>query len=469
MSSWMTRIVLVWLLLISSAAAQTSSDPFPSAILAADDVVTVSFVEFASLPDVDGQAARMMLLLNEPGTSRLFINDMVGLLYSVSYDGKTVTTYLDLTAPSWALNVEASGRERGFQSFAFHPQFNQPGTLGFGKFYTYLDTSNTIPAPDFIPGGDNHTHDMILLEWTAETPGAAIYDGGQPRELMRIEQPFGNHNGGHIAFRPLASGDTDFGLLYVGLADGGSGGDPLDLAQNLNSIFGKILRINPLGLDSTNGQYGIPTDNPFVNDGDTNTLGEIYAVGVRNPQRFGWDSTNGNMFVADIGQNIVEEISLVTSGANLGWNDWEGSFKFISREEVSLSDSRGDASLTYPVVEFGHHDPLLQRRAAVTGVVVYRENSIPQLTNLVLFGDNVSGEIFYIHADRLPSGGSDDIRRVLLRDDRGMRTLLQLIQQKNLEQGKMPSMRADLRLNVGRGAQLFLLNKHDGVIRLLAP
>ena len=470
MSMWMNRVVMVWLLMMSSAAAQTGTDPFPSAIPAADGIVTVGFVEFTSLPDVDGEAARMMLLVDEPGTGRLFVSDMRGLLYSVSYDGWTVTPYLDLTAPSWALSVEASGRERGFQSFAFHPQFSEPGAPGFGRFYTYLDTSNTAPTPDFVPGGGDDTHDTILLEWTAETPGAASYDGGPPRELIRVEQPFRNHNGGQVGFSPLAlRGDADFGLLYVGSADGGSGGDPLGLAQNLASVFGKILRIDPLGSDSTNGQYGIPADNPFAADGDAGTLGEIYAVGVRNPQRFGWDPTSGNMFVADIGQGIVEEISLVTAGANLGWNDWEGSFRFIGRREVSLVDQRGDAGLTYPIVEFGHRDPLLQERSAVTSVVVYRQNTIPQLTDLVLFGDNVSGEIFYVHADQLPSGGQDAIRRILLRADGEAKTLLQLIQEKNLEQRKDPSPRADVRLDTGPDAKIFVLNKHDGTIRLLVP
>ena len=127
----------------------------------------------------------MMLLVDEPGRRRLFVNDMRGLLYAVSYDGRTVTPYLDLTAPDWGLSVQASSNERGFQSFAFHPQFNQPGTPAFGKFYTYADTSNTAPTPDFVPGGGNDAQDTVLLEWTAGDPNAPTYDGGPPRELVR--------------------------------------------------------------------------------------------------------------------------------------------------------------------------------------------------------------------------------------------------------------------------------------------
>ena len=445
---WTIRVTAAVLLMGSATGAQTSNDPFSSPIAAAGDVITVDVVEFASLPDVDGGPARMMLLVDEPGTGRLFVSDMRGLLYGVSYDGQTVTRYLDLAAHTWELSIQASSTERGFQSFAFHPQFNQPGTPGFGKFYTYLDTSNTAPAPDFAPGGGDDAQDTILLEWTAASPGAATYDGGPPRELFRVEQPFGNHNGGQIGFNPLTPpGDADFGLLYVGSADGGSGGDPLDLAQNLGMVFGKILRIDPLGSDSTNGQYGVPADNPFA--ADAGALGEIYAFGVRNPQRFGWDPANGNMFVADIGQNIVEEISLVTSGANLGWNDWEGSFRFISRREVSLVDPRGEAGLTYPVAEYGQLDPLLQRSVAATGVVVYRQNEIPQLADLLLFGDNPSGEVFSVRADQLPSGGQDGIRRILFNHDGDAKTLLQLIQEKNRAQGKSPARRADLRFGTG--------------------
>ena len=234
---------------------------------------------------------------------------------------------------------------------------------------------------------------------------------------MRFEQPFGNHNGGQLSFNPLAAPNSaDFGLLYMGIADGGSGGDPLNNAQNLSSAFGKMLRIDPLGKNSANGKYGIPKDNPFVSDNDPNTLGEIYAVGVRNPQRFAWDSRNGNLFVADIGQNIVEEVSQVTKGANLGWNKWEGSYGFISRQAVNLENPRGDSKMTYPIVEYGQLDPLLQPQSAVTMGVVYRRKEIPQLSNLLIFGDNPSGEVFYVSADKLPNGGQDAIRRILFND-----------------------------------------------------
>lgn len=467
---WMTRVMVAAVLLGSPAFTQTTTDPFPTPIAAVDGVIRVNFVEFASIPEVDGQAARMMLLVDEPGTRRLFVNDMRGPLYSVSYNGKTVTPYLDLNAATWGIAVQSSGSERGFQSFAFHPQFSRRGSAGFGKVYTLTDTSNRDPSPDFTPGGGNNTHDTVLLEWTASSPTAATYDGGPPRELIRFEQPFGNHNGGQLGFNPLASSrSADFGLLYLGFADGGSGGDPLELAQNLHAPFGKLLRIDPLGKSSANGKYGIPADNPFANDGNPNTLGEIYAFGLRNPQRFCWDPKTGNLFVADIGQNIVEEISVVTRGANLGWNDWEGSFAFVSRSGVSLANPRGDAKIVYPVVEYGQADPLFQSNSAITVGYVYRRTAIKQLTNLLLFGDNPSGEVFYLNADKLPNGGQDPIRRILFKVDGASKTLLDLIKAKNIQQGKPPATRADLRFGQGPDGQIFVLNKRDGIIRLLVP
>jgi hypothetical protein len=452
----------------SVALAQITTNPFPTPIEATQGVIPVRFVEFAVIPDAaGGEAPRMMHLVDEPGSKRLFISTMRGPIYSVSYDGKTVTEYVDVNAPAWNIGVQSQGSERGLQSIVFHPEFNQRGARGYGKFYTYPDTTNTVPAPDFISLPEaKRTHDTVLLEWTAKNPAAATYDGAAPRELFRVAQPFANHNAGELAFNLLAKpGTPEYGLLYIGSADGGSGGDPMNLSQNMSSIFGKILRIDPLGTNSKNGKYGIPNTNPFV--GKPDVLGEIYALGVRNPQRFSWDSKDGRMYVADIGQNIVEEISPVTAGANLGWNIWEGSYKYVSRQ-VDLTSPRSDKAMTWPIAEYDHTDPLVTR-AAITGVYVYRQGDIKQLRNLILFGDNPSGEIFYVNADKPPAGGQDQIRRVLFDDKGTNKTLLQLIREKNAAQGKPPAPRADLRMGRGPNNQIFILNKRDGVVRLLVP
>jgi hypothetical protein len=461
------HLVVATIFIARGAFSQSTNNPFPTPIPATDGVIKVKFVEFAAIPYAGNEAPRMMLLIDEPGTRRLFVNTMKGPIYSISYDGKTVTEYLDINAPKWGVNVQSSSHDRGFQSFAFHPQFNQRGTRGYGKFYTYTDSSNMTRKADFLPNGPGHTHDTVLLEWTAKNPEAATYDGGAPREIFRTQKPFQIHNGGQLAFNPLVKpGDADYGLLYVGVADGGNGGDPYKHAQNLSVAFGKILRIDPLGSNSTNGQYGIPSTNPFVNK--PGALGEIYAYGCRNPQRFSWDPKTGNMFLADIGQEVVEKITLVTPGANLGWSIWEGSFKY-GPGKVGTENPRGDPNVTYPIIEFDHKDPLFQVSVAVTGVFAYRNTAIKQLTNKLIFGDNPSGELFYVDADHLPKGGQDSIRRILFDDNGTTKTLLQLIQEKNLSQGRPPAKRADMRVNLGPQGKIFVLNKADGTIRLIVP
>ena len=256
-----------------------------------------------------------------------------------------------------------------------------------------------------------------------------------------------------MRFRPGAKqGTRDFGLLYVGAADGGSGGDPLDNAEKLSSAFGKILRIDPLGTNSRNKKYGIPADNPFVKDGDPNTLDEIYAYGVRNPQRFAWDPRNGNLFVADIGQNTVEEVSIVTSGANLGWNNWEGSYTYLGRGGVGIDKPRGDAKHHVPggrvrpgrsaaPESIGGHDGV--RLPADGDQGAHQQGGVrrqPERRDLLL-------------RRRQPAQGraGSDQAHPAERRQRAPKTLLQIIKETNTKQGKMPATRADLRFGQGSG------------------
>jgi hypothetical protein len=172
--------------------------------------------------------------------------------------------------------------------------------------------------------------------------------------------------------------------------------------------------------------------------------------------------------MSDIGQGVIEEISPVAAGANLGWNVWEGSYRYVNRF-VSMENPRSDATITYPVAEYAQVDPLLQGNSAAIGGLVYRDGAIRQLNGLLMFGDNPSGEMFYVHADKLPNGGQDAIRRILLDDNGTSKTFLQVIQEKNGKQGRKPATRADLRFGLGPDGQVFLLNKADGVIRRLVP
>ncbi|AMY11958.1 Soluble aldose sugar dehydrogenase YliI precursor [Luteitalea pratensis] len=447
-----------------------TDDPFPQPIARDQGVITVTLREFASLPDIDGVPARMMMLVQEPTSRRIFVSDMRGPLYTISDDGKTVTPYLDLRDPKWAIAVQSEGRERGMQSFVLHPEFAQAGAPGFGKFYTYTDSSNQVPAPDFTTPHPATTHDTVLHEWTAKTPGAAAYDGAAPREVIRLRQPFPNHNGGMITFNPTARpGAADYGLLYMGIADGGSGGDPMKLAQNLGAAFGKLFRIDPLGKNGRGGKYGVPASNPFASTPDA--LPEIYAYGIRNSQRFSWDAKSGAMYLTDIGQGVVEEVSPVTAGANLGWSVWEGSFRFVRHQVISTDTPRSDPKVTYPIVEWGQLDPVLlaNNSSAAVGLVVYRSTTIPQLTNRILFGDMPSGEMFHVSADDVPKGGQDPIRRVLFVTGAGAaaRPFLAIVQEKNRAQGKGVAQRADMRFDVIPDGRIFALNKADGTIRVI--
>ncbi len=481
-----SRIYLVALIALtlsgSSASAQGSAapsqagpaglttNPFPQPIAATEGVIAVTLREFASLPDIDGIAARMMTLVEEPATRRLFVSEMRGVLYVLGPDGRTVTPYLNLLDAKWSVPVQSQGRERGLQSFVLHPQFAQAGTPGFGKFYTYADTSNQAPAADFTTPNAASTHDTVLHEWTAKTPGASAYDGEMPREMIRLRQPFANHNGGAVAFNSTARpGTADFGLLYIGIGDGGSGGDPMNLAQNLGSAFGKVFRIDPLGKNGRGGKYGVPDANPFRST--ASALPEIFAYGVRNAQRFGWDPRGGAMYLSDIGQNTVEEVSPVSVGANLGWNVWEGSYRFGSRQGVMTDLPRNDPKVTYPIVEWDQLDPVLlpSNSSAAVGAMIYRSATVPQLNGRLLFGDMPSGELFHVSADDLPKGGQDAIRRVLFRTAAGRapRHLLEIIQEKNRAQGKTAATRADMRFDANAAGQIFVLNKADGIIRVI--
>ena len=194
----------------------------------------------------------------------------------------------------------------------------------------------------------------------------------------------------------------------MGIADGGSGGDPLNNAQNLDSAFGKILRIDPLGTNSANGKYGIPERQSVrQRQRSRHARRNLRRTALRNPQRFAWDSKTGNMFVADIGQNIVEEISHGDRRARTRLEQLGRQLQLHQPAGVSLENPRGDSKMTYPDRRVRPARSAAAAQSAVTMGVVYRQKAIPQLANLLIFGDNPSGEIFYVSADNLPNGGQE--------------------------------------------------------------
>ena len=460
----MTRISIGLGVLVIASAAE-AVDPFPNPIQPGD--FTVRIQDHATVPDsTPGSPPRLSVLTPDP-TGRLFVNDQRGPLYRIPTGGGGATSYLDLR--DFPTIPVLSTSEAGFQSFAFHPQFAQSGSAGYGSFYTIHSTSNTTSTPDFDPGGSTSFH-TLLLEWQTNDHTAGVFlpaNPGQPfREVLRFDQPFGNHNSGLVAFNPtIDSSHNDFGNLYVAVGDGGSGGDPQENGQNLGNPYGALLRIDPLGTNGINGQYGIVADNVFAQDGDSNTLGEIYAAGLRNPQRYGWDPLTGSLYIADIGQNTVEEIDVGENGGNFGWDDREGSLPFESQNTTGLID---------PVAEYDHtnlvtNPPTAIGNRAITVGEVARGTGITELDGSLLLGDFPTGLIFTLDVDSDPlDGGQDGLLELrLVDDDLGEVRFLELINDARDDRGLGSVTRADLRFGFNTPGQVFVLNKHDGIVRQL--
>ncbi len=454
-------------LLVASAVAFACLLPSLSAQTIPKGDIVVDLENFALLPNSSGSPARANVLRPAPD-GRTFVNDQRGPMYLLSTDGATVTPYLNVAS---FVPLLSDNGERGFQSFAFHPDFDTPGTAGYGKFYTITSQTDTGTAATFVPGvsGAGRDHDEVMLEWTAADPLASTFvpaDAARPfREVLRIARPNSNHDGGYCSFNPTAGADADRGNLYYGMGDSGGGGDPLGLAQMAGNAYGAILRINPLlpaAADpqrSANGQYRIPADNPYT--ANAAILKEKYAGGFRNPQRFVWDAANGRMFITDIGQNHVEEVDIGVPGANYGWNLREGSFVYNSdgSNGANVRTDSATTGLVYPIAEYEHY----AGSNAVTAGPVYRGSSIPGLTGRFLFCDFPTGTPYTISADTLPEGGSSGITELRLRSNGTEASFLSIIQTVNASAG-----RADLRIGTDASNRIYFLNKADGVIRRIA-
>lgn len=273
-----------------------------------------------------------------------------GQLYRIDL---TETPYTELEFLDLTDQVGNTNGERGLLGFAFHPDF--PNTPTF-----YLNYTRGNPL------------ETVVSEWEVD-PSTWIVDEDSERVLITYEQPFDNHNGGHIAFGPD-------GYLYISSGDGGSAGDPLNNAQNKNSLLGKILRID---VDFTDSglEYGIPADNPLV---DTNGRDEVYAWGVRNPWRFSFDRQSGELWAADVGQDAWEYIHVIQNGKNYGWRILEGSHCF---NPSTGCDSTG---LELPVFEYNHS----QGDRSITGGFIYRGQKQPLLHRKYIYADFVSGRIW---------------------------------------------------------------------------
>jgi glucose/arabinose dehydrogenase len=277
-------------------------------------------------------------------------------LYVVEKGGRIVLLDDGEPAPEPFLDLRgevSNGGEQGLLSVAFAPDYTRSGRL----YVNFTDTEG----------------DTRIQEFRRDNNDPTRADPSSRRELLRIDQPFDNHNGGLLLFGP-----DD--LLYVGSGDGGSAGDPMRNGQSLSTLLGKILRIDP---DPADGRpYSIPASNPFVDE--PGARGEIYAYGLRNPWRFSFDRLGGALSIGDVGEDSLEEVDLVARqegrGANFGWSAFEGNERFNDDQEAS---GHIPPVLTYP----------LDDACAVTGGYVVRDESLHSLYGRYLYGDFCVGEL----------------------------------------------------------------------------
>ena len=285
-------------------------------------------------------------------TSRLFVVEQGGTIRIIKNGIKLTRPFINITSL-----VLSNSSERGLLGLAFHPNFAT-------NRYFYVDYTRQTDGATVI----------ARYQCSATDPDSAVVTSDSI--FLTIPQPYANHNGGMLAFGP------NDGYLYVGMGDGGSGGDPENRAQDSTVLLGKILRLD---VDRANGTL-IPNSNPFV--GRAGWRGEIWAYGVRNPWRFSFDRANGDLYIADVGQGAWEEVDYQpassTGGENYGWRLKEGTHCY------NPSTNCDPGGLTDPVYEYGH----TSGRCSITGGYVYRGCAIPDLNGTYFFGDYCSGNIY---------------------------------------------------------------------------
>lgn len=294
------------------------------------------------------------------GSDRLFIVTQQGVIHVIPNrpDVDKTTKFLDIESKvAYADNQN----EEGLLGLAFHPKYKENG-----QFFVYYTTSETPQT-------------SIISRFTVSKDDPNHADPESEVEIMRISQPFWNHNGGTIVFGPD-------GYLYVGLGDGGKFNDPQMNGQNIQTLLGSILRID-VDHQEEGRKYAIPKDNPFYGQ-DRFARGEIYAYGLRNVWRMSFDRETGTFWAADVGQDTWEEINIVKSGGNYGWNLREAMHPFGPAGAPARDD------LIEPIFEY-HHDI----GKSITGGNVYRGKALPELNGYYLYGDYVSGKIWALKRD----------------------------------------------------------------------
>jgi glucose/arabinose dehydrogenase len=323
---------LLWIAAIVACSSDSGTGPSPL-----PGNFTIQLIEVAS------GLSSPLYLTSPPNDSRLFVVEQAGRIRIIKNGQVLAQPFLDI------VSRVSSGGERGLLSVAFHPSYAANGFF----YVNFTDLAGNTRVERFN---------------VSSNPD--VGDASSSKLILGVTQPFANHNGGLNLFGPD-------GMLYIGLGDGGSGGDPQGNGQRTNTLLGKILRI-----DVDNGDpYSIPSGNPFANQSGARP--EIWAYGLRNPWRFSFDRTAGLLFVADVGQGSLEEIDVVPTtraGVNYGWNIMEGSSCFGS-------GSCSTAGLEPPVIEYNHSGGA----CSVTGGYAYRGSAIPELAGHYFYSDYCAG------------------------------------------------------------------------------
>ncbi|MER7441419.1 PQQ-dependent sugar dehydrogenase [Micromonospora avicenniae] len=453
-------------------AADPIYDPVPEAQI--QSRLGLVLTEYAAFPKSEPtpaptdarlmRQARINTIMEIPdGSGRRAVPDLNGKLYLV--ENGVPHVYLDVASTFAPKFFSGRGLGQGFGYVAFHPDFKRSG-----KFYTIHteQASLATEVPDWSQTGT--LFHGVITEWTANDPAADTFAGSR-REVLRVGFGGQVHGIQEINFNPTAKRhDPDYGMLYLAVGDGGLGVRNTD-PQNLALPHGKLLRIDPLGTNAANGRYGVPPSNPFV--GREGALGEIYAVGFRDPHRFSWDRQTGKMYLGHIGEHAIEAIYEVRAGDNFGWSEREGAFVFDKTSTrpcdklFPLPADDGQYGYTYPVAAYDH-DPApgwnctSDVGVAVAGGFVYRGRDVPALRGKYVFGDLVDGRVLYTEAKQMRRGeGLAPIHRLALFDAAGTPVRMQ-----DLSAPGAPGdpNRVDLRFGTDAQGELYILAKANGKI-----
>jgi glucose/arabinose dehydrogenase len=350
-------------------------------------LIALLFIPFLIIPFSHSQSLELELYANNlsgpvsikhAGDDKLYVVEQSGYIKIINTDGSIESTpFLDID--NIVINT---GFERGLLGLAFHPNYTTNGYF----FVNYI----------------NNSGNTVVSRFTRQVSNPLLADASSELIILSFNQPYNNHNGGDLAF------GTD-GYLYITTGDGGSSGDPENNSQNTLSLLGKILRLD---IDSTSGteNYSIPTDNPFL--GNSTIREEIWAYGLRNPWRFSFDRLNGDIWIADVGQNAYEEINHVTAleasaGLNYGWRCYEGNLTY------NTNGCSTPGSYTYPIEGYNHFGDG-ESKCSITGGYRYRGSEFPNLSGYYFFADYCSEEIGYLVYDDI-----NDIWTKTLRDFNG--------------------------------------------------